>query len=371
MIEVKNLVKRYGNRNVVDDLSFTVDKGRIVGFLGPNGAGKSTTMNMITGYISATEGTVSVNGYDIFDEPEKAKACIGYLPEQPPLYPDMLVSEYLNFVCDLKGVRKSDKEKTLSRVMRQTKIRDVSQRLIKNLSKGYKQRVGLAAAMIGDPEILILDEPTVGLDPKQILEMRDLIRELSKKHTILMSSHIMQEVSAVCDQILIINDGRLVVSDKADDITSHVESTMKLSLMVKGNRELIRSILDKMEDIDEFHVQRTEEAEIYQVQIASPSGSDVREEVFYAMADARCAILEMSRKEVSLEEAFIRLTGDGTDQRGGRKDRKKSSREKGKGKKMPGNTESETGMESVPEQTGSASSPAESGDSKKEEKEGE
>ncbi len=326
MIEVKNLVKRYGNRNVVDDLSFTVDKGQIVGFLGPNGAGKSTTMNMITGYISATKGTVNVNGYDIYDEPEKAKACIGYLPEQPPLYPDMLVSEYLSFVCDLKKVKKGDKERTLSRVMRQTKIRDVSERLIKNLSKGYKQRVGLAAAMIGEPEILILDEPTVGLDPKQILEMRDLIRNLSKRHTILMSSHIMQEVSAVCDQILIINDGRLVVSDKTDEITSHVESTMELTLLVKGNRELVRSLLEKLENIEDFSVSRTEEDEICQVHISSPAGTDIREDVFYAMADNKCAILEMNRNEVSLEDAFIQLTGEGTDQRGGKKVRKKSSR---------------------------------------------
>lgn len=176
MIEVENLVKRYSDRNVVDNLSFTVEKGQIVGFLGPNGAGKSTTMNIITGYISATEGTVSVNGYDVVEEPEKAKKSIGYLPEQPPLYPDMLVREYLGFVCDLKKVKKEQKDAALSRVMHLTRITDVSERLIKHLSKGYKQRVGLAGAMIGDPEILILDEPTVGLDPKQIIEMRDLIR---------------------------------------------------------------------------------------------------------------------------------------------------------------------------------------------------
>ncbi|MCH5265333.1 MAG: ABC transporter ATP-binding protein [Lachnospiraceae bacterium] len=319
MIEVKNLVKRYGDRNVVDNLSFTVGKGQIVGFLGPNGAGKSTTMNIITGYISATEGTVTVNGHDIYDEPEKAKESIGYLPEQPPLYPDMLVREYLNFVCDLKKVRKAEKEKTLSRVMRLTKITDVSERLIKNLSKGYKQRVGMAGAMIGDPEILILDEPTVGLDPKQILEMRDLIRELSKSHTIFMSSHIMQEVSAVCSEILIINEGRLVVSDKTEDITSHVERTHELSLLVKGNKDLIQSVIGKLEHVESCRVLKTSEQEIHRVEISSSVECDIRESLFYALAEAKCAILEMNRKEASLEEAFIHLTGEGTRQFGGKK----------------------------------------------------
>lgn len=319
MIEVKNLVKRYGNRNVVDNLSFTVEKGQIVGFLGPNGAGKSTTMNMITGYISATEGSVKVNGYDIYDEPEKVKESIGYLPEQPPLYPDMLVREYLNFVCDLKKVKKAEKERTLSKVMRLTKITDVSERLIKHLSKGYKQRVGLAGALVGDPEILILDEPTVGLDPKQILEIRELIRELSKKHTILLSSHIMQEVSAVCNQILIINEGRLVVSDRPEEISKHIEQTNELILKVKGNKELIKSVIDRVEHIENFKVLGTGDEGIYQVELSSLVEFDIREDIFYAMADARCVILEMNSKEPTLEEAFIRLTGNGTRQFGGRK----------------------------------------------------
>ncbi|MBO5486151.1 MAG: ABC transporter ATP-binding protein, partial [Eubacterium sp.] len=223
MIEVENLVKRYGNQCAVDDLSFTVKEGQIVGFLGPNGAGKSTTMNIITGYLSATSGSVRVDGHDIVEEPEEAKRCIGYLPEQPPLYPDMIVKGYLSFVCDLKRIPKSEKEKVMRSVMRRTGVLEVSERLIKHLSKGYKQRVGLAGAMIGDPKILILDEPTVGLDPKQILEIRDLIRDLSKNHTILLSSHIMQEVSAVCNQILIINEGKLVVSDRPEAIPKHIE----------------------------------------------------------------------------------------------------------------------------------------------------
>lgn len=321
MIEVKNLVKRYSGQNAVDDLSFTVQKGQIVGFLGPNGAGKSTTMNIITGYISATSGTVTVNGYDIVEEPEKAKACIGYLPEQPPLYPDMLVREYLMFVCDLKKVKKSDKDAVLSRVMHMTRITDMSERLIKHLSKGYKQRVGLAGAMIGDPEVLILDEPTVGLDPKQIMEMRDLIRELSKKHTILLSSHIMQEVSAVCNQIMIINNGRLVVSDRPEEITKHIEQKNELTMLVKGNKELIKSVLDTLEYKEKLTVETTEDEEIHKVELSTPLETDVREEVFYALADAKCAILEMNNKVPTLEEAFIRLTG------GGRRGEKKGGKQ--------------------------------------------
>lgn len=329
MIEVKNLVKRYGNRNVVDRLSFTVDEGQIVGFLGPNGAGKSTTMNMITGYISATEGSVVVNGYDIYEEPEKAKECIGYLPEQPPLYPDMKVREYLDFTADLKKVKKADKEKKIRKVMMETKIHDVSERLIKHLSKGYKQRVGLAGAMLGDPKILILDEPTVGLDPKQIIEIRDLIRELSRNHTILLSSHIMQEVSAVCNQIMIINQGKLILSDTPENIPKHIAQTNDLTLKVKGNRELVKSTLDKIENVEFSKVLNTGDEGIYQVEISSLIDNDIREDVFYRFAEAKCPILEMTNNVPTLEEVFIRLTGEGTRQYGG----KRSKEEKKKAKK--------------------------------------
>ena len=324
MIEVKNLVKRYGDRNVVDHLSFTVEKGQIVGFLGPNGAGKSTTMNIITGYISPTEGAVTVNGYDIYDEPEKVKASIGYLPEQPPLYPDMKVGEYLNFVSNLKGVKSSAKEKSVRKVMRATKIQDVSERLIKHLSKGYKQRVGLAGAMIGDPEILILDEPTVGLDPKQILEIRNLIRELSKEHTILLSSHIMQEVSAVCNQIMIINQGKMILSDVPENIPGHIAQTNDLTFKAKGNKDLIKSIIEKIENITYSKVLGTGEAEVYQIELSSPAEFDPREEIFYAFAEAKCL------KVPTLEEVFLRLTGEGTRQYGGKmtKDEKKKMKAK-------------------------------------------
>ena len=276
MIKVEHLVKRYGNRNVVDDLTFTVEKGQIVGFLGPNGAGKSTTMNMITGYISATDGTIEIDGVDIFDEPEKAKKKIGYLPEMPPLYPDMLVREYLSFVCDIKKVKRDKKEAMISKVMRRAKITDVSERLIKNLSKGYKQRVGIAGAMVGDPEILIFDEPTVGLDPKQILEIRDLIRDLSEKHTILLSSHIMQEVSAVCNEIIIINEGKMIVKDKPENISAHIEQTHELTMEIKGNKELVRSILSGIEHITEYKVTDSEDDEICKAIVISEADSDIR-----------------------------------------------------------------------------------------------
>ncbi len=323
MIKVEHLVKRYGNRNVVDNLSFTVEKGQIVGFLGPNGAGKSTTMNMITGYISATEGNIEIDGIDIFEEPEKAKKKIGYLPEQPPVYPDMLVREYLSFVCDLKKVKKEKKEQTISKVMRRTKTNDVAERLIKNLSKGYRQRVGLAGAMIGDPEILILDEPTVGLDPKQILEIRDLIRDLSKKHTILLSSHIMQEVSAVCNQIIIINEGKMIVADTPDKIATHIEQTNEIKMLVRGNRELVKSTLEQLERVKEFSVNKTEEESECEVLVVCDADMDLREDLFFAFADIKCPILEMNSRVPSLEEVFIKLTGNGSGQRAERKRRKK------------------------------------------------
>lgn len=346
MIEVENLVKRYGSRNVVDNLSFTVEKGQIVGFLGPNGAGKSTTMNIITGYISATEGTVRVNGYDVVEEPEKAKRCIGYLPEQPPLYPDMFVREYLSFVCDLKKVPKAKKSNMLSRVMYLTGTTDVSERLIRHLSKGYKQRVGLAGAMIGDPEILILDEPTVGLDPKQILEMRDLIRKLSEDHTILLSSHIMQEVSAVCNQILIINNGSLVVADRPEEIPKHIEQKNEITMIVKGETEKIRAVLTSVEGASDINVEadageKNIPAGCHCVELSSDLETDLREQIFYAMAEEHLAILEMTSKVPTLEEAFIRLTGNGSRQDGGRRP--------GRKKKKETKTEKETAELPMPE----------------------
>ena len=234
MIEVKNLVKRYGNHLALDNVSFTIQKGEVVGFLGPNGAGKSTTMNIITGYLSSTEGDVLVDGVSVLEQPEKAKQKIGYLPELPPLYTDMTVNEYLSFVCDLKGVPAKQKEETLARVTKQARISDVRKRLIRNLSKGYKQRVGIAQALVGDPELLILDEPTVGLDPKQITEVRDLIKNLSEEHTLIISSHILAEVQAVCDRVIIINKGRIVATDTPDNLAKSAIKSNKLEMRIKG-----------------------------------------------------------------------------------------------------------------------------------------
>ena len=314
----------------LQDINWKVKEGEAWGIVGTNGAGKSTTMNIITGYISATSGTVKVNGYDIYDDPEKAKACIGYLPEQPPVYPDMKVREYLNFVADLKKVKASEKDKKLRYVMKSTKIMDVSERLIKHLSKGYKQRVGLAGAMLGDPEILILDEPTVGLDPKQIIEIRSLITELSKNHTILLSSHIMQEVSAVCNQIIIINQGQLILYDKPENISNHIAQTNDLTLTIKGNKDLIKSIIDSFEEVIESRILGTDTKEVYQVELSTSIEEDIREALFYKLADAKCPILELNHKVPTLEEVFLRLTGEGTKQYGGKmsKEEKKKMRQK-------------------------------------------
>ena len=310
MIEVNNLVKRYGDHTAVDHLSFKIEKGKIYGFLGPNGAGKSTTMNMITGYIASTEGTVTIDGHDILDEPEQAKKCIGYLPEMPPLYFDMTVGEYMNFVADLKKIPKDQKKSMVEEVMDMVKITDMKNRLIKNLSKGYRQRVGLAQAILGYPEVIILDEPTVGLDPKQIIEIRDLIKSLKKKHTVILSSHILSEVSAVCDYVLIISHGKLVASDTPENLGKLAEGSNTLNLLVKGEKDRIRTTLGQIDGIKNITVDTAKEEHVWNVTISTKEDTDIREEVFFKMADARCPILEMQSKKVSLEEIFLELTED-------------------------------------------------------------
>ena len=310
MIEVNNLVKRYGDHTAVDHLSFKIEKGKIYGFLGPNGAGKSTTMNMITGYIASTEGTVTIDGHDILDEPEQAKKCIGYLPEMPPLYFDMTVGEYMNFVADLKKIPKDQKKSMVEEVMDMVKITDMKNRLIKNLSKGYRQRVGLAQAILGYPEVIILDEPTVGLDPKQIIEIRDLIKSLKKKHTVILSSHILSEVSAVCDYVLIISHGKLVASDTPENLGKLAEGSNTLNLLIKGEKDRIRTTLGQIEGIKNITVDTAKEEHVWNVTISTKEDTDIREEVFFKMADARCPILEMQSKKVSLEEIFLELTED-------------------------------------------------------------
>ena len=304
MIEVKDLVKRYGNHAAVDHLSFTVDTGKVVGFLGPNGAGKSTTMNMITGYIAPTEGTVLIDGIDMSQEPEKAKENIGYLPEIPPLYQDLRVREYLQFVAELKKLPK----KAVYNTMKETKTKDVSERLIRHLSKGYKQRVGLAAAMLGSPDILILDEPTVGLDPSQIIEIRELIRELSKSHTILLSSHIMQEISAVCDEIIIINKGKMIACDTPDNLTKAMMQSRGIHLVIRGECAKIKEALNKITEIGKVQYDETAEDGAIGMTVYTERDQDIREKIFYAMAEFDCPILEMHLLETSLEDAFLALT---------------------------------------------------------------
>ena len=257
MIEVENLVKRYGGHLAVDHLSFTVEKGCVCGFLGPNGAGKSTTMNMMTGYLAPTEGQILINGYDVAEEPMEARKCIGYLPEIPPLYPDMTVLEYLRFAAELKQVPKNERSTEIERVMDETRIKDMENRLIRHLSKGYKQRVGLAQALLGDPEVLILDEPMVGLDPKQIIEIRELIRGLGKKHTVILSSHILSEIRSICDHVLIISHGKLVASDTPENLGSYMKHTDAMELQVRGSKEACEQAIELLKQVKGLEVKTT------------------------------------------------------------------------------------------------------------------
>lgn len=312
MIEVKNLVKKYGDHTAVDHLSFHVDKGQIYGFLGPNGAGKSTTMNIMTGYIASTSGEVLIDGHNILEEPEAAKKCIGYLPEQPPLYFDMTVAEYLKFAAELKKVSKNERETQIEQVMELTGITAMANRLIKNLSKGYKQRVGLAQAILGYPEIIILDEPTVGLDPKQIIEIRELIRKLSEEHTIILSSHILSEVSAVCDYIMIINHGKLVASDTTENLMNHSLGSNTLELTVKGEKQDVEKMLRDVEEIQKLEWKPGENEKTVSMVITTEEKTDIREKLFYMMAKAKMPILNMQFTKVSLEDIFLELTQNET-----------------------------------------------------------
>ena len=299
MIEVKNLTKCYGKHLAVDNLSFTVQEGQIYGFLGPNGAGKSTTMNIMTGYLGATKGEVLINGHDILKEPEEAKSCIGYLPEQPPLYMEMTVLEYLTFAAELKKIPKAERESQILRVMRLTKLDPVKERLIHNLSKGYKQRVGLAQAILGFPEIIILDEPTVGLDPKQIIEIRELIRTLAKKHTVILSSHILAEIREVCDHIMIIAGGHLVASDTPENLENLMSGIGHVALETKAPKEQMEVVLKSVPEISSVKYEETDEHTTL-AYIESKDGTDLREKLFYTFADARIPLLTLRLNKSSL-----------------------------------------------------------------------
>ena len=309
MIEVKHLTKRYGNHTAVSNLSFHIEKGQIYGFLGPNGAGKSTTMNIMTGCLAATAGEVKVGGYDIFEEAEKAKKLIGYLPELPPLYLDRTPREYLRFVAEAKGVPAKKVPEQLDYVMSVTQIKHVADRMIKNLSKGYKQRVGIAQALLGNPEVIILDEPTVGLDPAQIIEIRELIKELGKEHTVILSSHILSEVQAVCQTVMIISKGKLVACDTPDNLEKLFAGADTVNLITEATEEEARDILKDIPDVQVMDVTASENGNLsLQLRVPQSDDNGPCRELFFAFARRERAILQMSTVRASLEDIFIELT---------------------------------------------------------------
>ena len=309
MIEVKNITKCYGDKVAVDNVSFTAPSGEILGFLGPNGAGKSTTMNIITGYLSSSSGTVTIDGCEILEDPKQAKSKIGYLPEIPPLYMDMTVQKYLEFMFDLKKV-KMDKEEHIEEVCRLVKISTVTHRLIKNLSKGYKQRVGLAQALLGNPPVLILDEPTVGLDPKQIIEIRNLVKSLGKKHTVILSSHILSEVQAICDRVVIISNGKVVADETTEGLSQKLGKSNRLIVEAEGNKPKIIDTISCIPDVKSVKTEKELGDNVFEFSVDIEEDVDIRRKLFYAMAAEDLPILTMRSDNISLEEAFLRLTND-------------------------------------------------------------
>lgn len=307
MIEVQNLSKHFGDKKAVDNISFKALDGEILGFLGPNGAGKSTTMNILTGYISSTEGRAFIDGIDILENPIKAKAKIGYLPEQPPLYLDMTVKEYLNFIYDLKKC-KLPRNSHLKDICRLVKIEHVYNRIIKNLSKGYKQRVGLAQALVGNPNVLILDEPTVGLDPNQIIEIRSLIKKLGKNHTVILSSHILSEVQAVCDKIVVINEGKIVADDTEDNLSRTLDKGNEITVKIEGEKDKVVKALKSLKGVKSCSAFMTSDSGVWEYRIESEENADIRRDLFDCAVENGWYILEMKSSELSLEDIFLRLT---------------------------------------------------------------
>lgn len=307
MIEIHNLVKRYGDQAAVDHLDLTIEQGQVCGLLGLNGAGKTTTMNMITGYLAPTEGQIIINGHDILEEPEQAKRCVGYLPDQPPLYLDMTVLEYLNFCARLKLLPKQDRTAQIQQSMALTGLTEVSGRLIKNLSKGYRQRVGLAQAILGKPDIIILDEPTDGLDPRQINEMLALIRQLGKEHTVILSSHKLSEVQVACDRIVILHQGKKVADGMASDLERQLSGNTKLSLIARGGADAVAQVLEPLEGLSDLLL--SADGDQVKVKLEYASGTDPREKIFFAFAKAGIPLIELKATTASLEQVFLSLTG--------------------------------------------------------------
>lgn len=309
MIEVKDLTKRYGTNIALDHISFSVEEGNVLGFLGPNGAGKSTTMNIITGYLSASEGSVSVGGYNTLDNPNEVKKMIGYLPEMPPLYMDMTVREYLNFMYDLKKVT-IPRDRHIAEICNLVKIENVYKRLIGNLSKGYKQRVGIAQALLGNPPVLILDEPTVGLDPKQIIEIRNLIKSLGRNHTVILSSHILPEIQAVCERVLIINRGQIVADGNTDTLAHDLSNDHRLIARIDGPEKEILHALTSMENVIEAVSFGEKEPGVYEYSIESSPDVDLRRNLFAMLTRNGWPLLALKNTDLTLEDVFLRLTGD-------------------------------------------------------------
>lgn len=309
MIEIENLTKKYGDKLAVDNISFKVKKGSIVGFLGKNGAGKSTTMNIITGYISATSGTARINGYDILKNPMEVKKCIGYLPEKPPIYSEMTVMEYLKFVCAIKDVKASAIKGHIDEIANLVKLTEVINRRIGNLSKGYQQRVGMAQALVGNPEVLILDEPTVGLDPKQIIEIRRMIKALGKKHTIILSSHILPEVADVCEQVVIINEGKIVAQDTLANLQEGIEESANMIVRVAGSESAATKVIRSLSGVSFVEGLGVREKDTVDLLVETVKGVDVRRAMFNAMAKANMPILMIKYVDVTLEDIFLKLTG--------------------------------------------------------------
>lgn len=309
MIEIENLTKKYGDKLAVDNISFKVKKGSIVGFLGKNGAGKSTTMNIITGYISATSGTARINGYDILKNPMEVKKCIGYLPEKPPIYSEMTVMEYLKFVCAIKDVKASAINSHIDEIANLVKLTEVINRRIGNLSKGYQQRVGMAQALVGNPEVLILDEPTVGLDPKQIIEIRRMIKALGKKHTIILSSHILPEVADVCEQVVIINEGKIVAQDTLANLQEGIEESANMIVRVAGSESAATKVIRSLSGVSFVEGLGVREKDTVDLLVETIKGVDIRRAMFNAMAKANMPILMIKYVDVTLEDIFLKLTG--------------------------------------------------------------
>ncbi len=310
LIEVKNITKKYGDRVAVKELSFSIEPGKIYGFLGPNGAGKSTTMNIITGTLAATSGTVLINGHDIYEDPIEAKKCIGYLPEIPPLYGDMTPKEFLTFVAEAKRVDYEKISRRVREVMELTGLMEVSGRLIRNLSKGYRQRVGIAQAMVGNPDIIILDEPTVGLDPLQIIEIRSLIKKLGETKTVILSSHILAEIAEICDHVMIISHGRLVADDTIENLKATVDSSDNLKLSVRGAKEKALAALEGTDGIIGISAGDTADNGITDLTLRIAKGADPRDDIFFRLADARLPITGLELEKVTLESIFLALTAD-------------------------------------------------------------